>query len=83
MTLAEFSQLGSLDKLNVLFEQGREISGRIFIFYNIKLYILSDFFVEIWYRQTTNRIDRIINLNINDVLDIYEKDIVLGDLFSK
>ena len=82
MKVTEFVSLGSVDKLNLLFEKGQEVSARIFIFYNIRLYVLSDFFVEVWYQQINNKIDRIIVLGSSEVLDIYEKDIKLGVLFD-
>jgi hypothetical protein len=48
--------------------------------YNIKLFAVYDFFVEVWYKQTTNKVDRIVILDLNDVFDLYEKDIKLNDL---
>ena len=66
--------------MEVLFDQGIELMSRVFIFYNIKLYVLHDFFVEVWYMQTTNRIDRIIVLTTDEVMGIYENKIRLDDL---
>ncbi len=82
MTVMQFNQLTSIEKMNMLFDQGREISNRIYVYYNIKLYVLFDFFVEIWYRQASNKIDRLIVLNPADVLDIYENQIKLDDLIN-
>jgi hypothetical protein len=77
MTPEMFLNLKGVQQIEVLFEHGRETLSRIYLFYNIKLYVLYDFFVEVWYQQTTNRIDRIQVLKEEDVLDIYEKQIEL------
>jgi len=81
MTPEQFRHLTSLRQMELLFEQGRELMCRIYIFYNVRLYALSDFFVEVWYRQTSNKIDRIIVLEIDNVVDLYEGQINLNDLF--
>jgi hypothetical protein len=81
MTPDNFRQLTSLQQMEILFDQGRELLSRIFVFYNIRLYSLSDFFVEVWYRQTTNKIDRIVVMGIDSVIDLYENQIKLNDLF--
>jgi hypothetical protein len=80
MTPEMFLNLKGVQQIEVLFEHGRETLSRIYLFYNIKLYVLYDFFVEVWYQQTTNRIDRIQVLKEEDVLDIYEKQIELKGL---
>jgi hypothetical protein len=41
---------------------------------------LSDFYSEIWYRQSDNKIDRVIILDQSDVLDLYDKQIGLSDI---
>jgi len=80
MSPEQFRKLKNVKQIDVLFDQGIELMSRIFIFYNIKLYALHDFFVEVWYMQTTNRIDRIIVLTTEEVMEIYEKKIRLDDL---
>lgn len=81
MTADQFKHLTSLQQMEVLFDQGRELMSRIFVFYNIRLFALGDFFVEVWYRQTTNKIDRIVVLGIDSVIDLYESQIKLSDLY--
>jgi len=83
MTLEQFKRLRSIQQVELVFDQGTEIASRIYLFYNIRLFVLFDFFVEIWYLQTTNRIDRVILLSTTDVLDIYERDIRLDTLFDQ
>ncbi len=77
----QFRQLTSLRQMELLFEQGHELMCRIYVFYNVRLYALSDFFVEVWYRQASNKIDRIVVLEIDNVLDLYEGQISLKDLY--
>ena len=77
----QFRQLTSLRQMELLFEQGQELMCRIYVYYNIKLYALSNFFVEVWYRQAGNKIDRIVVLEIDDVIDLYEGQIDLKDLY--
>jgi hypothetical protein len=81
MTPEQFRQLTSLQQIELLFDQGRLLMARIFVFYNIRLYTIGDFFVEVWYRQTTNKIDRIVVLGLDSVIDLYENQIKLSDLF--
>jgi hypothetical protein len=81
MTPDQFRKLTSLQQIELLFDEGRELMSRVFVFYNIRLYAFNDFFIEVWYRQTTNKIDRIIVLGIESVIDIYENQIKLSDLY--
>jgi hypothetical protein len=81
MSPEQFRQLTSLQQIELLFEQGRLLIARIFVFYNIRLYTFKDFFVEVWYRQTTNKIDRIVVLELDSVIDLYENQIKLNDLY--
>lgn len=79
MNAEQFRRLTSLQQVEVIFENGQEIMSRVFVFYSIRLYVLYDFFVEVWYRQTSLKIDRIILLREEDVMDIYEKQIDLPE----
>lgn len=80
MSPEKFKQLTSIHQLDLILNEGREIMSRIFLFYNVKLFAVYDFFVEVWYKQTTNKVDRIVILDLIDVFDLYEKDIKLNDL---
>jgi len=81
MTPEHFRHLTSLQQMELLFDQGRELMSRIFVFYNIRLFAIGDFFVEVWYRQTTNKIDRIVVMGVDSVIELYENQIKLSDLF--
>jgi len=62
--------------------EGREILDRIFMYYIIRLYKYSDFYVELWYQTASNRIDKILVVDLEDVLHLYEKNIDISDLFK-
>jgi hypothetical protein len=76
----EFRKLTIFRQVEVLFENGRHILSRIYLFYNVHLYIYSDFYIEIWYRQADNKIERVAFLDQTDVLDLYDKQIGLSDI---
>jgi len=78
----EFQALSHQEKVELLFDQGQELMNRIFVFYNIKLYSLFDFYVEIWYKQTTNKIDKLNIVKLTDIIHLYESQINIQDLFS-
>lgn len=78
----EFIALSHAEKVFLVLDQGQELMNRIYIFYNIKLYLFSDFYVEIWYKQTTNKIDKLIVVELDDVVHLYESQINIKDIFS-
>ena len=82
MNETEFMALPNLEKISLVLEQGQELMSRIFIFYNIKLYLFFDFYVEIWYSQTANKIDKLTVVDPDDVLHLYESQINIQDIFS-
>lgn len=78
----EFSKLSLEEQVTTLLGNGSELLERIYIYYVIKLYSFSGFFVEIWYQQTTNRIDRVIVVQLSDVIHLYESQINISDLYN-
>jgi hypothetical protein len=82
MKESEFLVLSHQEKIELLFDEGQELMNRIYVFYNIKLYSIFDFYVEIWYKQTTNKIDKIISVKLADVVHLYESQINIQDLYS-
>lgn len=67
-------------QVELLFENGNHLLSRIFMFYSVHLYAYSGFYAEIWYRQADNRIDRVVMLESETVLDLYSGQIDLSDL---
>ncbi len=82
MSIDEFMLLPKADRVHLVLTQGKELMHRIYIYYTIKLYQYSDFFVEIWYLQISNTIDKIRIVDIEDVVHLYEKEIDIKDLFK-
>lgn len=78
----EFRKLTIFRQVELLFEQGRHILSRIYLFYNVHLYTLAGFYAEIWYRQADNKIERVIILDESDVLDLYDNQIGLSDIIG-
>lgn len=80
MNSNDFRKLTIFRQVEMLFEHGRHVLSRIYLFYNVHLYTLSGFYAEIWYRQADNKIDRVILLDPSDVLDLYDNQIGLSDI---
>jgi len=76
----DFRKLTTFRQVELLFEHGHHVLSRIFLFYNVHLYTLSDFYVEIWYRQADNKIERVNLIDPSDVLDLYDHQIGLSDI---
>jgi len=82
MKAIRFIALSQLEKVALVLDQGQELMNRIFAFYNVKLYKIFDFYVEIWYQQTTNKIDKLIVVELDEVAHLYESQINIQDIFS-
>jgi len=80
MTRTQFSELSINEKIELVIENGTEILNRIFLFYVIRLYSIDDFYVEVWYKTSTNKIDPV---QIEDIFHLYERSIDIEDLFRK
>jgi len=83
MTRTQFSELTLNERIELVIENGTEILNRIFLFYVIRLYSIDDFCVEVWYKTSTNKIDRVEPVQIEDVFHLYERSIDIEDLFKK
>ena len=83
MTRTQFSELTLKEKIELVIDDGTEILNRIFLFYVIRLYSIEDFYVEVWYKTSSNKIDRVEPVQIDDVFHLYEKSIDIEDLFRK
>lgn len=81
MNAEDFQSMPIDKRVNLVLNQGNLLLERIFMFYVIKLYAMNGLFVEIWYQQINNRIDKVKLVHIDDVLHLYEKQINISDLF--
>jgi hypothetical protein len=81
MSKNEFLARPRPEQVHHVMKDGEELMDRIFAYYNIKLFKYSDFFVEIWYQQLSNTIDKVEVADEDDVLHLYDKKIDISDLF--
>jgi hypothetical protein len=79
---SEFNRFSPLKQTQVLFEKGRELMTRREGEYTIRLYRLSEFFVEIWYLPRINKVLRVEVVNIEEIMHQYEPEIDINDLFN-
>jgi hypothetical protein len=77
----DFRKLTIFRQVELLFESGQHVLSRIYLFYNVHLYTISGFYAEIWYRQSDNKIERVILLEQEEVLDLYDSQIGINDIF--
>jgi len=83
MTKTQFTELTLNDKIELVIEQGTELLNRVFLFYVIRLYNIDELYVEVWYKSSSNKIDRIEPVDIDDVFHLYERSIDIEDLFAR
>ena len=76
-----FEEMNKTERVGCLFTRGRELLSREDPNYIISLYLLTDFFVEIWYENPSKTIERIDITTNEEVMANYEQEIDLTDLF--
>lgn len=83
MRADRFQQMKTLEKVQHVLTNGDDVMSRIYLYYNIKLYVVDNFFVEIWYRQMASRIDYVKMVDVDDVFLNYKNEIDISDLYQK
>jgi len=83
MTKQGFEEMKMLEKVQTVLEYGEEIMTRTYMYYTIKLYAVTNFFVEIWYRQYASKIDNVKTVDISEVFLNYKDHIDISDLYQK
>jgi hypothetical protein len=82
MTQSEFHHLPVKEKVFLIFEYGREITSRQFLYFNIKLFYIYNFFAEVWYVPTGNKIEKVETLNLDEVLHLYKRHFDISELLK-
>ena len=82
MNLFDFYGLSEKQQLDTLEETGVFIAQRQKPFYNIKLYQLESFYVELYFHTHFNVIVNVNCFSNTDCLDAYLQDIHLEDLID-
>ena len=77
-TLYEFNVLSDNEKADIVWKHGKFLTNRVVEGNAINLYTLNDFYVEIWYDQSSNEIIKIRSFTSTNPLDPYLDDIRLG-----
>ena len=73
--LYEFNVLTDIEKANMVLDNGTFMLKRHDDQHVINLYTLSDFYVELYYDQKSNRINKIRSFKSTEPLDPYIDDI--------
>ncbi|MCD6661613.1 MAG: hypothetical protein LT105_15735 [Lentimicrobium sp.] len=81
ITHSDFQNMSVSEQVTTVLGRGMELLDRIYIYYVVRLYKLDNLFIEIWYHQTTNRIDKVLLVELDDVVHLYESQINISDLF--
>lgn len=80
VNIYQFNALSDSGKAQTALEHGINLKTRKDEGFIINLYSLNNFYVEVWYNENSNRIDRIISFNSIDQLGPYIDDIDLGNV---
>jgi hypothetical protein len=81
ITRTEFDFLPVTDKAQTVFEFGEELEVREYGGFRIKLYLVWDFYVELWVSTRRHQISKLVSLGLDDVIDLYGEDIDISDVF--
>lgn len=73
----DFTQLPKNEQIYSLFHGGKELLVRHTKNYVIKLFVLNDFFAEVWYNSPLNIIEKIQVVSEEDLVIHYDKEINL------
>jgi len=82
ITRDKFDVLPAVEKVHTVFEFGEEIDRRVNGDLRIKLYLVNDFYVELFYNATRLQIGRMISLSLEEVAELYNDHIDISDVFS-
>jgi hypothetical protein len=77
----DFELLCMIDKLLYLLEKGEELCVKQNDEFIVKLFLMNDFFVELWYQPSTNKIKCLDVLDPVDVQLVYGNQIDISDIF--
>ncbi len=82
MKKSDFERSPLKEKVYRIFKSGNPVTDRRFLYFQIRLYVIYDFYAEIWYIPSTNKIDRIHTLDLDDVLHIYDSNFNISGLLK-
>ncbi len=81
MTRQEFNSLSLADRLKWVYFEGNHITSIRYYGHKVILYLVKDFYVEVFYHNNKSKIDRVEILDLNcSRMQFYSDQIKLNDL---
>lgn len=80
ITIEDFRKLPKNEQVYKLFHDGKEIFVRKQSKRIIKLFLIENLFVEIWYCSQKNIIENITVVDEEELINLYEKEINIKEL---
>lgn len=81
MTRQEFNSLSLADRLKWVYFEGNHITSIRYYDHKVILYLIKDFYVEVFYHNNESIIDRVEILDLNcSRMQFYSDQIKLNDL---
>ena len=80
ITIEDFSKLPKNEQVYKLFHEGKEIFVRKQSQRIVKLFLIENLFVEIWYCSQKNIIENITVIDEEELINLYEKEINIKEL---
>ncbi len=81
ITSIDFQNLTEDLKCYVILNNGQHVAERNYGIYNIQLYNVYGFYVEVYYLPGSEEIDQIVAVNSDEILELYLDSIDISDLF--
>ncbi|MBN2174721.1 MAG: hypothetical protein JW731_11355 [Bacteroidales bacterium] len=81
ITALDFQNLTEDLKSYVLLNNGQHVAERNYGIYNIQLYAVYGFFVEVYYLPGSDEIDQILAVNSDEMLELYLDAIDIKDIY--
>ena len=82
LNIEDFNRLPKNEQVYKLFHEGKEVFVRKQSQRNVKLFILENLFVEIWYCPHKNIIENITVIDETELINLYEKEINIKELIN-
>ncbi len=80
MVAREFLKLSLLDRINTLYKEGSFIFAIRYYGYKVNLYLMKNYYVEVFYNHKDDRIEKVDLLDYNHSrIKFYTDQIVLPD----
>lgn len=77
-----FEKKSIIDQVSIVLQDGDAILDRIYMYYHIKLFVVNDFFVELWYHQAQNTIGKVKLIEEEEIILFYGNKIDISDGFK-